>query len=79
MALADFYEKAKGGEWTENGSWLDDYLDYCEWWGVTCDEKKNVINLTLANNGLSGKLSERISYLKELKTLDLSANDMKAC
>ncbi|KAL7465661.1 hypothetical protein ACHAXS_005978, partial [Conticribra weissflogii] len=55
MALADFYEKAKGGEWTENGNWLDDYLDYCEWWGVTCDEKKNVINLTLANNGLSGK------------------------
>mmetsp|Transcript_11263 Transcript_11263/g.23652 ORF Transcript_11263/g.23652 Transcript_11263/m.23652 type:complete len:950 (-) Transcript_11263:56-2905(-) len=77
MSLADFYEKAKGGEWTENSNWLDDYLDYCEWWGVTCDDRKNVINLTLANNGLSGKLSERISYLKELKSLDLSANDMK--
>jgi len=77
LALADFYESAKGGERTENDDWLDNYLDYCEWRGVTCDERKNVINLILPNFGLSGKLSEKISKLEALETLDLSSNNMK--
>jgi len=83
-ALSDFYDSAKGAEWTDQGNkanrslWLDEYENYCYWKGVTCDDNKNhVTKLQLSNNGLSGKLSGSIGELKFIDKLDLSDNDMK--
>ena len=77
-ALSDFYDSAKGAEWTDRSLWLDEYASYCYWKGVTCDDDKNhVTKLQLSNNGLSGKLSGSIGELKFIEKLDLSDNDMK--
>jgi hypothetical protein len=82
-ALSAFYDSAKGAEWTDQGSktdgslWLDEYASCCKWKGVTCDDDLNVINLTLANNGLSGRLSASIGNLTSIEVLDLSDNDIK--
>jgi Leucine-rich repeat (LRR) protein len=78
-ALSDFYDAAKGAEWTDGFLWLDEYASYCDWKGVTCDDDKNhVTKLNLTNNGLSGRLSESIGNLTFIEVLDLSDNDIKA-
>jgi Leucine-rich repeat (LRR) protein len=81
--LSEFYDSAKGAEWTDQGNktngteWLHEYASYCGWKGVTCDDKNHVTKLQLSNNGLSGKLSDSIGELKFMEVLDLSDNDMK--
>jgi hypothetical protein len=82
--LIYFYDSANGAEWADQGSetngtkWLHEYLSYCYWKGVTCDDDRNhVTKLQLSNNGLSGKLSDTIGELKFIEVLDLSDNDMK--
>ncbi len=77
-ALSDFYYSAKGGEWTNSTNWVDEYTNYCNWKGVTCDNSTNhVTKLNLTNNGLSGRLSESIGSLTSFELLDLSDNDIK--
>ena len=78
-ALSNFYDAAKGGEWTNGTKWNDDYASHCDWHGVQCDENEKVTELILANNGLSGRLSSSIGHLSVLKVLDLSDNDIKVC
>jgi len=75
-ALSDFYDSAKGAEWTDGSLWLDEYASYCDWKGVTC-EKNQVTQLNLINNGLSGRLSDSIGHLTFIKVMDLSDNDIK--
>ena len=75
-ALKEFYDLTKGQEWTESANWTDEYISHCSWQGVVCDADKTTM-LNLANNGLSGKLSERIGSLSLLNVLDLSDNDIK--
>ena len=75
-ALSDFYDVAKGVEWTNGTNWRDEYASYCEWKGVTCDGT-HVTKLNLTNNGLSGRMSESIGNLTFIKELDLSDNDIK--
>ena len=77
-ALSDFYDSAKGEEWTYRTNWKDEYVSLCNWYGVTCDINTNqVTKLELRNNGLSGRLSESIGNLTSMEVLDLSDNDMK--
>eukprot|EP00984_Skeletonema_dohrnii_P024486 scaffold13607_cov117-Skeletonema_dohrnii-CCMP3373.AAC.10 len=77
-ALSDFYYSTKGAEWTDSTNWLDEYTNYCDWKGVTCDDdKQHVTELELANNGLSGRLSESIGDFTLMEVLDLSDNDIK--
>ena len=77
-ALINFYDSAKGVEWTDSTNWLDEYESYCNWHGVTCDSETNhITQLELANNGLSGRLSNSIGNLTSIEKLDLSDNDIK--
>ena len=77
-ALKEFYDSSKGGEWTDNANWTDPYKSICSWYGVKCDDNNtSVVELNLANNGLSGRLSESIRRLSTLEVLDLSDNDIK--
>ena len=83
-ALSDFYDSAKGAEWTDQGNkidgslWLHEYASCCDWKGVTCENNtKHVTKLNLTNNGLSGRLSDRIGNLTFIEVLDLSDNNIK--
>jgi len=92
-SLRNLFYDAKGSEWTDSSNivdpsdslrsgsrsvqWLDEYETNCNWLGVSCDEMGMVTNITLRNNGLSGKLSSDIGLLKSLRVLDLSDNDIK--
>ena len=77
-ALGDFYNLAKGADWTNSLNWMDEYESYCEWHGVSCDDDNNyVMKLELNGNGLSGKLSKIIGTLTAIEVLNLSDNDIK--
>ena len=76
-ALSEFYSGAKGQEWTESWNWMEQYMNHCEWFGVTCNEMEETTQLRLRSNGLSGTLSDSIAGLKSLLVLDLSDNDIK--
>ena len=77
-ALSEFYDSAKGGEWTNGTKWKDEYASFCYWKGVICNNgRDHVTKLNLTNNGLSGRLSESIGDLTFIKELDLSDNDIK--
>eukprot|EP00984_Skeletonema_dohrnii_P014278 scaffold5981_cov146-Skeletonema_dohrnii-CCMP3373.AAC.7 len=76
-ALSDFYDSAKGVEWTDGSLWLDEYASYCKWTGVACNDMNRVTKLNLTNNGLSGRLSKSIGNLSFIEVMDLSDNDMK--
>ena len=78
-ALNEFYQAAKGREWTESKSWVLSQNDHCLWHGVTCNKDGLVVGLALPNNGLSGKLDRDIANLSSLEVLDLSDNDIKVC
>ena len=75
-ALSTFYHTAKGEEWTINTNWLSQYDSHCDWHGITC-HGESVIELNLANNGLSGMLSKEIKKLRSLTYLNVADNDMK--
>eukprot|EP00985_Skeletonema_marinoi_P021635 scaffold13377_cov117-Skeletonema_marinoi.AAC.6 len=76
--LSDFYDSAKGAEWTDGSLWLDEYASCCDWKGVACDDMNHVTKLSLSNNGLSGRLSKSIGNLTFMTEMDLSDNDIKA-
>ena len=75
--LKEFYLSAKGSEWTDSANWIDPYKGHCSWQGITCDSNGAVVELNLASNGLSGKLTTEIVSLPSLEVLDLSDNDIK--
>ncbi|KAL7541121.1 hypothetical protein ACHAXR_011494, partial [Thalassiosira sp. AJA248-18] len=57
--------------------WTHEYNDPCLYWpGVTCRDGV-VTELTLENNGLSGRLTAHIGELSSLEILDLSDNVIK--
>jgi hypothetical protein len=76
-ALKEFYEAAKGSEWTQSEYWTDAHIGHCKWYGVECNNASKTIKLKLHGNGLSGKLTPYISNLSSLEVLDLNNNDIK--
>lgn len=77
-ALQDFFNAAKGQEWTNSERWGDQFASPCLWFGITCSNVTNQpIVLNLASNGLSGILNSSIGILRSLQSIDLSDNDIK--
>ena len=75
-ALKEFYDSAKGGEWTLSTNWTDPHIGHCYWYGVKCRDG-STIKLELPNNGLSGTLTLNIKILRALEVFDLNNNNIK--
>jgi hypothetical protein len=75
-ALYNFYQSAKGNEWTKDSKWGDQFALPCDWYGITCDDGL-MVELNLTNNGLSGTLNQELGNLTSLQLLDLSDNELK--
>merc|ERR1719410_1475635 len=48
----------------------------CEYFGVTCNMEDKVVNITLVNIGLSGKIPPGIGFLRHLQILNLAENEL---
>jgi len=75
--LRAFYNDAKGQEWTISTGWVDEFNNHCEWYGVECNEVGKIVELSLNNGGLSGKISDAICNLKSIERLDFRDNNLK--
>lgn len=60
------------GGWIEESDWMTS-ADECGWHGVTC-QNKNVDELVLNENGLTGSLPKELTLLSSLTHLDVSGN-----
>ena len=75
--LKEFYDSAKGSEWTVSTNWMDPFIGHCDWYGIECNDANNTVMLELQSNGLSGTLIPSIAKLSFLKVLDLNNNNIK--
>lgn len=71
--LEYLFETLAGEGWTRATGWLDDGL-LSSWHGVDTDSLGHVKRLDLSNNGLEGRLPDRISELASMTTLRLGGN-----
>ncbi len=79
-ALKELYCDTDGDNWKNNDGWYESLnegagCNYCEWYGVTCEDGR-VIELDLGFNRLVGTIPSKISKLKKLKILRLGSNDI---
>ena len=73
QALVDLYNRTGGANWKHNSNWLTD-APLSDWYGVRVDANGRVVELTLAQNGLTGQIPETIDTLSQLGVLDLAGN-----
>jgi len=83
--LQSFYDQTDGDNWYRNEGWdtlnTDDSAipsKESPWYGIELDSQTGtVISLSLASNGLSGRISSDIFGLSHLESLDLSYNHLE--
>ena len=68
-----FYE-TQGLSWLNKTGWLASAYP-CEWEGVECADGR-VIGLLLSENNLHGQIPEELGLMRDLRTLDLSGNQL---
>eukprot|EP00980_Cylindrotheca_fusiformis_P009155 scaffold1992_cov113-Cylindrotheca_fusiformis.AAC.20 len=61
--------------WVDSKGWVTDASNMCDWYGLTCNGKGQVVKIELDANGLTGSIPPEITYLKEsLQYMDLFRN-----
>jgi len=70
--LVQLFRSTGGQRWLDTTSWEDG--QYCDWFGITCDDKLQPIMIRLDNNNLDGTLPDTVGLIYSLKLLDVSGN-----
>ena len=66
---------ANGGDgWTNKASWLNSGSQ-CDWYGVSCSANFSVTGVNLADNNLSGSMTD-LSALSSISNIVLDVNDL---
>ena len=79
-SLIKIFKELGGAEWrNENDSWLANDTEHCDWYGVTCDQRGQVVELDLTRNNLAGTMnaSQFFAPLNKLKVLILTGNKLE--
>ncbi|MEL6557223.1 MAG: LamG-like jellyroll fold domain-containing protein [Bacteroidota bacterium] len=72
-SLTQFYNDTDGDNWTINDGWLSG--DITTWQGVVMNESQSrVVGVSLPGNNLSGEVSDAITGVLNLDSLDISDN-----
>ena len=74
LALATFHRLTDGPSWVNGRAWGSD-AELGDWHGVVT-ENGQVVELSLADNSLSGPLAAEVANLAELRVLDVAENDL---
>jgi len=65
---------ARVSSWNNTSEWIINN-NYCEWYGITCDNDKNVVEIDFFNNNLSGNWPNEVALLgDQLEKLELFSN-----
>lgn len=71
--LERFYHQCGGIDWHNQKNWMSEE-SVCTWYGITCDESKEVKDITLENNQVIGFIPTEIYELPKLEKLSLYSN-----
>eukprot|EP00985_Skeletonema_marinoi_P001301 scaffold517_cov140-Skeletonema_marinoi.AAC.14 len=65
-SLEAIYNATDGQYWTNNDGWMDETVDHCQWYGISCDDEGQVTGIDLRDNNLAGQFPvyTRNVYLK---------------
>jgi hypothetical protein len=84
--LEMLYEQTNGDRWKNTGNWLglqkmpasgpstQAPAHVCDWYGISCDEARSVVALTLGANNLQGTFPTEVYMLQKLEHLSLFGN-----
>ncbi|MEM9546648.1 MAG: M12 family metallo-peptidase [Bacteroidota bacterium] len=79
-ALVDLYNATNGASWTNRTGWdigaAGTNCTPCSWYGITCDNLENVIEIDLTNNNLVGTVPSTMEDLTKLRSIKLLINDL---
>jgi len=74
--VAVFYYSLHGELWPYL-PWLDGTKKECDFFGLACDARGNVVDISLISSKLSGSIPEEIKHLRYLEVLDLTGNSIE--
>jgi hypothetical protein len=61
--------------WFDSKGWVKDAANMCDWYGLSCNGKGQVVKIELDTNGLTGSVPPELAFLKEsLQYIDLFNN-----
>jgi len=75
--LEMLYHKCGGEDWKVNDNWLDENIDICNWYGISCRNGGTVDSILLGSNNLVGTPPKQLFELTNLKWLWLYSNPIK--
>jgi hypothetical protein len=55
QSLMAVYEKTNGQNWKNNDGWMNETVDHCQWYGISCDDEGKVTSIDLRDNNLVGQ------------------------
>lgn len=74
--LGALYNATNGPSWTGAKNWGAADVSACDKEGVTCNTLRQVTNIVLENQGLSGTLPVGLGFLRHLVQFDVSQNSI---
>ena len=78
--LTELYDSAGGAQWTNSSGWASTIsssnCDVCQWYGVTCDNNGNIIEIDLSFNNLNGSLPSSLGSIATLRKFDVFSNNL---
>lgn len=75
--LKEFYLATGGDYWDVRTNWRID-SDFCQYFGIQCDELGRVTDVSMAQNNLTGNVPPSLYELPQLRSVDLSGNDVNS-
>jgi Leucine-rich repeat (LRR) protein len=79
LALAALYESTNGDNWTRKSGWFEGPIEHQTWAGIivdTIDGDLRVTEIHLRSNNMTGQLPAELSWMSELRILDLDQNEI---
>jgi len=75
-ALVALYNSTDGANWRDNTGWLGEVGTECSWFGVECDVRNGLTQLSLPYNALRGTIPSELGNLTNLTKLNLRGNSL---
>eukprot|EP00545_Synedropsis_sp_CCMP1620_P011410 CAMPEP_0119010232 /NCGR_PEP_ID=MMETSP1176-20130426/4878_1 /TAXON_ID=265551 /ORGANISM="Synedropsis recta cf, Strain CCMP1620" /LENGTH=620 /DNA_ID=CAMNT_0006962859 /DNA_START=77 /DNA_END=1939 /DNA_ORIENTATION=+ len=74
--LDTLYQENGGSEWIHAERWGNPNVPHCMYEGIDCNEDGKVVNITLSDMNLKGKIPAKLGRLAHLRNLRLDNNQL---
>jgi Leucine-rich repeat (LRR) protein len=75
--MGKLFAATQGQNWKNRYGWLEENVDICNWYGISCRQGSTIESVLLGSNHLVGSLPQEIFQLPNLKFLWLYSNPME--